>query len=97
MFCLTRTQKSLNDLFDPPAFSVDGTFLVHCNASVPSFTYMIGAKPFHMNPKDLLINQDNGVNCLSSVQGAASPPYILGIPFHKNVLAVYDWENNQMQ
>ena len=87
----------LNALFDPPAVLVRGSFRVQCNASAPNFTYMIGGKPFHMNTKDLIIDLREGNLCLSGMQGSPTPPYILGIPFHKNVLAVYDWENNQMQ
>jgi hypothetical protein len=97
-FVPTLDAANFNAMFDPPAIrGSDGTYLISCNATAPSLAYMIGGKLFRMNPKDLVIGYDQAF-CQSGVQdGGATPPYILGDIFHRNVLAVYDWENDQMQ
>lgn len=83
-------------MFDPPMPFNNETFEVNCNATIPLLQFRIGGMIFPMNPVDLVIHNSDG-KCFSTVQPSSSPPYILGDRFHRNVLAVYDWENEQMQ
>jgi hypothetical protein len=68
---------------------------VSCNATVPALALRIGGKLFPMNPTDLVVQI--GGKCFSKVGSGTAPPYTLGDRFHRNVIAVYDWENEQMQ
>ena len=83
-------------MFDPPMPFNSKTLEVNCNAKIPILEFRIGGKLFPMNPVDLVIRNSDGT-CSSAVQAGSRPPYGLGDCFQRNVLAVYDWENEQMQ
>jgi hypothetical protein len=67
---------------------------VSCNATIPILEFRIGGKLFPLNPVDLVVLI--GGRCYSKV-GKGAPPYTLGDRFYRNVLAVHDWENEQIQ
>jgi len=83
-------------MFDPPMPFNSKTLEVNCNATIPILEFRIGGKLFPMNPIDLVSRNSDGT-CSSTVQAGSGPLYWLGDRFQRNVLAVYDWENEQMQ
>ena len=100
-FCTLPTAKAavLNAMFDPPATlnSTGGQYFVDCAAIPPALSFLIGGTPFTINPEDLVVDVGNNA-CISGVQAARpDSPGFLGDPFLKNVLAVFDIGNSQMQ
>lgn len=97
----TPEALAFNALFDPPAYGYNetGLFFVDCNATAPSFAVTIAGETFEFNPFDLVMYAGDG-ECISGVQDAGDLPdttYILGDTFLRNVLAVFDWGNLEMQ
>lgn len=85
--------SALNSLWSPSIGS-DGRTL-DCNAVLTaSFGIAIGGATYYLDSADLISSNGDGT-CSTAVNGADSG-YILGDPFLKNVLAVYDWGNSQM-
>lgn len=83
-------------MFDPPVPHNETTF--NCNTTIPALEFRIGGKLFPMNPLDLVRRVDSNGHCgLQVSPGQKGHPYFLGDAFHRSVLAVYDWENEQMQ
>jgi len=88
---------AFNALFSPPGRYVDGAYLVHCNATAPSFTVVIGGQKFPMNPLDLIqLPPVIPGFCWSTILPSENEENVLGAVFLKNVLAVFDWGNRQM-
>ncbi len=76
---------------------VAGIYFVSCDAIAPRIAFLIGEASFSVNRVDLVVMSQNG-KCVSGIQ--AAPPgsvNILGEVFLKNVLAVFDWGERQMQ
>ncbi|KAM7187772.1 hypothetical protein V8F20_010829 [Naviculisporaceae sp. PSN 640] len=92
--------------FDPPAKYMPGTGLYYarCNATVPTFGVQIGSSIFHIEPEDLLRQnvrkQDADTGewwCRIGVTDSYSAPYVLGVTFLSNVVAVFDVGKDEMR
>ena len=97
----TAISIAVNALFDPPALydaNADG-FYVNCSAKAPEFGVQIGEQTFFLNAKDLIIpaGSAEGTLCLTSIGDAGYGSSILGAPFFKNVLAVFDVGASEMR
>jgi hypothetical protein len=92
-----RDTENWLSMFNPymPPKNQTGYREVYCNATFPALDLRIGGKLFPMNPADLVVQI--GGKCYSKVGSSTAPPYYLGDAFHRSVLAVYDWDNQQMQ
>ncbi|KKK16930.1 hypothetical protein AOCH_005148, partial [Aspergillus ochraceoroseus] len=98
-----------NALFSSPAASWDstqGAYVVDCNATAPAFSVTIGGQTFALDKSDLVIQTGEDF-CLSAIvpgitidvgNGTSTPAlHILGAPFLKNVVAVFDFGNHEMK
>lgn len=93
----TADAVAFNSLFSPAATpDSSGTYYVDCSATAPEFSVVIGGYLFPLNPVDLLVPIGNG-NCMSGIQDAGTGSNILGDVFFKNVVAIFDWGNGQME
>jgi len=75
-----------------------GVVVIDCAATTPGLAIGIGGQWLPLNSLDLVYN--SGDYCYSAVQAASSSSsgiYLLGDPFLKNVVAVYDWANYAME
>jgi hypothetical protein len=84
-------------LFKPPGRRYAELFFVNCDAEAPEIGLGIGAQPFFMNPKDMILEVElvnRTTACLSAFQYA--PGFsLLGQPFLRNVYTeVYREEYN---
>nr|AGU10903.1 Eukaryotic aspartyl protease [uncultured organism] len=85
----------INGLFNPPAeYLADAqAYYVKCDAIPPQFGVTIGNQTFWVQPDDLVlrsqVDSETGL-CLTSIQNGGEGPYILGIAFLQNVVAVFD-------
>ncbi|KAJ5727030.1 hypothetical protein N7493_006057 [Penicillium malachiteum] len=94
----------INALFNPPAvYNEDlGVSVVDCDAEAPIFGVEIGGQMFYHDGEDLIFQIDDGV-CVSSFLASESVSYegivlnVLGVPFLKNVVSVYDFGNNELR
>lgn len=96
----------VNAAFDPPAvLSSKGAqdhvvYMVSCNAKPPAHGVKIGNQTFYHDSKDLILQSGEG--CVSAIaaaypnEGLALPQYFLGDPYLKNVVAVFDFEQERM-
>lgn len=83
---------AVNNLWSPPPAS-DGT--LDCNAVLKqNFGVTIGGTTYYMKSEDLMNPWGDGT-CYSTVFGVDGG-FMLGDPFLRNVLAIYDWANLQM-
>lgn len=90
-------------MFDPPAawLGSGGASYAPCNATVPQVGVRFGTQTYFFSPKDLL-NQnirdvETGKLCRVGLYDAEVGPYILGMTFLNNVVAVFDIGNNEMR
>ncbi len=92
---------AVNALFDPPAlyYANAGAFYTNCLAKAPEFGVQIGEQTFFLNAKDLIIiaRSAEGTLCPTSIGDAGYGPSVLGAPFLKNVLAVFDVGASEMR
>jgi aspergillopepsin I len=92
--------EAVNSLFDPPATLTDeGLYQVDCKATAPEgFAVIIGGMSFPINVQDMGWYSTYNGFCYSAVQDSklVGEANILGDPFLRSVLAVYDWGNEQM-
>jgi Eukaryotic aspartyl protease len=75
-----------------------GVVIIDCAATTPGLAIGVGGQWLPINSLDLVMN--GGSYCYSAVQvvsDSTSDIYILGDPFLKNVVAVYDWGNSAME
>lgn len=95
----------VNADFDPPAVLSSagvvsaGVYTVSCDAKAPKHGIKIGNQIFYLDPRDLILQNEEG--CVSAI-AAAYPTdgfslYYLGDPFLKNVVAVFDFELEEMK
>jgi hypothetical protein len=95
--------QAVYNLFDPPAQLVHSTglFYAPCNATIPNFGLQIGNSAFYMSPDDLLRQgaRDPETNslCRVGVTDSDSAPWVLGVTFLANVVAVFDIGNSEMR
>ncbi|KAI8957590.1 acid protease [Daldinia sp. FL1419] len=85
----------VNGKFDPPASYLwnYGAYFTSCDATPPSFGVQIGGTTFWVNPKDLLNREERDPQtnmCQTGIGNGGSGPYILGIVFLTNVVALMD-------
>ncbi|KAL8733212.1 MAG: hypothetical protein Q9166_002229 [cf. Caloplaca sp. 2 TL-2023] len=94
------TADAINDLFVPPGvhnFSF-GQYDVDCNAKAPDLAIKIGGQTFHINPKDLIIKDENGSGaCFTGITASYNRLAVLGDVFLKNVVAVFDIGHREMR
>ncbi|KAH8900250.1 acid protease [Thozetella sp. PMI_491] len=89
--------------FDPPATLVpsQGLYYAPCNATVPTFGIQIGSRIFYMSPDDLLRqaarDPETNTLCRIGVTDRYSAPFVLGVSFLSNVVAVFDIGNTEMR
>jgi hypothetical protein len=98
----------VNSRFDPPGVldqnSFPITYQVNCNATAPTFGFTLGNQTFFHNSQDLIIDSGDGT-CISALIPFKGVSYasiiengaIIGASFLKNVVAVYDFGNNEMR
>ena len=75
-----------------------GIYTCPCDAVPAPFSLTIAGTTFSINPKDMIQpSSDDGKVCMSSIlPGSQGTPLILGAPFLKNVVAVFDWGKTRM-
>ena len=89
--------------FDPPAewHGSGGAWYAQCNATVPKVGIQVGAEVYQISPADLLRQTsrdvETGTLCRVGIMDANVPPYILGLTFLTNVVAVFDVGNDEMR
>ncbi|KAJ6143363.1 hypothetical protein N7471_002816 [Penicillium samsonianum] len=94
----------INALFSPPAtFDSDlGLYVVDCSANAPKFGLSLGDQTFYHDGSDLIYQTSEGV-CVSSLASSSEVSLgdvtlnIIGVPFLKNVVAVFDFGKNEMR
>ena len=94
-----ETAYAINKLFNPPAY-IDGSlgeFVVNCASKPPRFGISIANHTFYVNPKDLIIKNDDGTCITGITEGGYNQPTVLGDVFLKNVLAVFDVGASEMR
>jgi hypothetical protein len=78
-------------------------WMTNCGATPPRIGVIIGGKTFWIDPRDLINNETVGGgvrltgSCAISVQRMVSGDAVLGDAFLKNVVAVFDLEDNEME
>ncbi|KAL3477627.1 aspartic peptidase domain-containing protein [Aspergillus californicus] len=94
-----------NKLFDPPAvYSKESeAYIVDCNAKAPNLGLEIGGTVFQHNAADLIYQTGDGL-CISSIGnsdeikiGGTLQLNIVGVPFLKSVVSVFDFGKNEMR
>ncbi|CAL5873837.1 uncharacterized protein PFLUO_LOCUS8120 [Penicillium psychrofluorescens] len=94
----------INALFSPPAtYDSDlGLYVVDCSAKAPKFGLSLGDQTFYHDGSDLIYQTSEGV-CVSSLASSSEVSLgditlnIIGVPFLKNVVAVFDFGKNEMR
>ncbi|KAJ5653622.1 hypothetical protein N7490_000625 [Penicillium lividum] len=94
----------INALFSPPAtYDSDlGLYVVDCSAKAPEFGLSLGDQTFYHDGSDLIYQTSEGV-CVSSLASSSEVSLgdislnIIGVPFLKNVVAVFDFGRNEMR
>lgn len=108
MYLPDEIADAVNFAYDPPAECDNyGNCFVECSAKAPSISVRINTTDFHINPKDMIVdNVDRsqvvtppGMKnpCSSGVGPAGNGMYVLGEVFLKNVLAVFDVGAGEMR
>lgn len=99
-----EVSEAINAQFSPPANITSSSFswVVDCNATVPSFGVEIGHQLFWHDPRDMIYNMGDGT-CTTSVASAEDVFLegiilrFLGLGFFKNVLAVFDFKDYEIK
>ncbi|KAJ5901043.1 hypothetical protein N7504_007036 [Penicillium tannophilum] len=94
----------INALFSPPAtYDYDsGLYIVDCSAKAPEFGLSLGDQTFYHDGSDLIYQTSEGI-CVSSLASSSEVSLgditlnIIGVPFLKNVVAVFDFGKNEMR
>ncbi|KAB8230264.1 hypothetical protein ETB97_007149 [Aspergillus alliaceus] len=100
----TAVVDPVNAQFEPPAVYNDElkAYIVDCDAKPPVFGVVIGDQTFYHAPEDLIYNTGKGY-CVSGLipsEKNGRPGLvinILGVPFFKNVVAVFDFGKDEMR
>lgn len=99
LYLPTPIADELNALFDPPIVKSNGIYTIPCNTTAPTIGVSISGDIFWIQPEDLVLAMGDG-SCVSGVadggdgSGAVS---VLGDPFLKNVLTVFDVGEGDMR
>ncbi|KAJ5405935.1 hypothetical protein N7465_007219 [Penicillium sp. CMV-2018d] len=96
--------EPINALFSPPAtYDSDlRLYVVDCSAKAPEFGLSLGDQTFYHDGSDLIYQTAEGV-CVSNLASSAEVSLggitlnIIGVPFLKNVVAVFDFGKNEMR
>jgi hypothetical protein len=100
-----RIAIPFNKLFNPPGvYSEDlGAYVVDCNAKPPSsLVFEIDGHKFEHDPTDFIYQTGEDL-CISTIGVAERVGFaglqinIIGVPFLKNVLGVFDFGKNEMR
>ncbi|KAB8079271.1 aspartic peptidase domain-containing protein [Aspergillus leporis] len=94
----------VNARFEPPAVYNEklGLSVVDCAAKAPVFGIELGGQTFYHQGEDLIYNTGKGY-CVSGLVSSESVAMgnivlnILGVPFLKNVVAVFDFARHEMR
>lgn len=94
----------INALFSPPATydSDSELYIVDCSAKAPEFGLSLGDQTFYHDGSDLIYQTSEGF-CVSSLASSSEVCLgditlnIIGVPFLKNVVAVFDFGENEMR
>ncbi|KAK0710272.1 aspartic peptidase domain-containing protein [Lasiosphaeria miniovina] len=94
--------EDVYNAFSPPAeyLHTTGLFYALCNATVPEFGVQIGGQTFFVAAQDLLrqtARDPSGDYCRVGVTDDDSGPWVLGVTFLNNVVAVFDVGNREMR
>ncbi|OAG44648.1 hypothetical protein AYO21_01138 [Fonsecaea monophora] len=106
-----KTVASVNSLFSPPAVfdATTGLWLVDCAATPPQFGLGIGNQTFFLDGRDLIYQtadpSGGKAQCVSNIlssnfNGGTAGDLtlnIIGAPFLKNVLTVFDFGANEIR
>ena len=91
----TAQADAVASMYEPPATKSGTSYSVDCDAVAPYLAFGIDGGLLTINPRDLIIN--NGGSCSTPLIDGGTGNMALGAPFLKNVLAVFDWGNQQLQ
>ncbi|KAG0648534.1 putative aspartic-type endopeptidase [Hyphodiscus hymeniophilus] len=84
--------------FKPPGvLNSDLTYSVPCNAVAPWLAVQIGGVIFPIDKRDMIYTQGPGDCYATTGNGDIYAPYVLGDPFMKNVMSVFDLGSGQMK
>ncbi|KAE8353079.1 aspartic peptidase domain-containing protein [Aspergillus coremiiformis] len=95
----------VNARFSPPAVWKEdlNIYVVDCDAQAPVFGVKIGDQTFYHAPEDLIYDMGHGI-CASALVASEKVGMVgnvvlnvLGVPFHKNVVGVFDFGKNEMR
>jgi hypothetical protein len=91
----SATAAAVNSHWSPAAVFSNGLFFLDCNAVLTEpFGIGIGGATYYISSADM-IGQSSDGTCYSLVS-KGSDKFLVGDPFLKNVVAVYDWGNKVM-
>ncbi|KAL8921815.1 MAG: hypothetical protein Q9208_005572 [Pyrenodesmia sp. 3 TL-2023] len=99
IFLDAELADQVNQQFDPPAYmnGLTAMYDVDCAAKPPRFGVVIANHTFYINPKDMIIQHDDG-DCITGItKGSRFGGAILGDVFLKNVVAVFDVGASEMR
>ncbi|KAI4197567.1 MAG: hypothetical protein LQ346_002972 [Caloplaca aetnensis] len=84
--------ERVNQQFDPPAYfnKATGEYTVDCAAKSPRFGVVISNHTFYVNPKDMIVEHEDGTCITGVTKSSMFSASVLGGVFLKNVLAVFD-------
>lgn len=77
-------------------------YIVDCSAKAPEFGFTLGDQTFYHDGSDLIYQTSDGV-CISALASSNEVSIgditlnIIGVPFLKNVVAVFDFGKNEMR
>ena len=89
--------KKVNSLWTPKGKLDDsGDLILDCSATLSEpVGVTIGGTTYYLQSQDLMLKSEG--DCFSAVSaGDQEDGILIGDPFLKNVLAVFDWEDSQM-
>ncbi|KAL4940568.1 hypothetical protein BDV06DRAFT_223942 [Aspergillus oleicola] len=103
----SRVAEPLNDAFNPPGIynKTLQAYVVSCTAQPPSdFSLMIDGKKLTHDPRDLIYQTGEEGPCISAIGNSDEIRLledlqlnVIGVPFLKNVLAVFDIGKDEMR
>lgn len=73
-----------------------GYYYVDCDATAPDLSVVIGGKYLNVSAQDLIYRTENGACRSTIVAGTNSPRAILGMPFFKSNVVVFDGDAKAM-
>lgn len=92
------TAKTMNSLWSPPSPVGDARVSIACNALLTkNIGITIGGRKYNVSSQDL-IRKRKDETCSSLITSSTEEDgYVIGDPFLKNVLAVFDWKDSTME